>query len=111
MKRQNFNGAEFLRQVGMEYDHKVTVLLKAIDLAEETKDVQRLVGLRSVALSWVSYFEYLREKIDRNRTAKDPSTKETLEFIGEQIRFFSLLAQEVKKKIYELNIKNNLRLA
>ncbi|MCX5718430.1 MAG: hypothetical protein NT055_00440 [Nitrospirae bacterium] len=89
-----------------KYNHEVTVLLKAVDLAQETGDSIRLEMALNISVNWIAYFRSIKSLINQDCFPLDENTKATLSFINEQIRFLGVLANNIEDKLFEMRSKD-----
>ncbi|MBN2095011.1 MAG: hypothetical protein JW727_03105 [Candidatus Aenigmarchaeota archaeon] len=97
--------SKILQQAERKYDREVTVLLRSIDTAERIGNTKTLMVARQIAKNWIEYFIALRQVIQKTCSPKDQSTKASVAFIDDQIKFFQILVKELERKLGEMRVK------
>jgi len=92
---------KIIRNAEKSYDAQVTVLLRAVDSAEKKADLKKLKAARNIALTWIEYFETLRDLVKKDPNKTGAGKKASLDFINDQIKFFNILSKEIDRKVLE----------
>ncbi|MBN2095347.1 MAG: hypothetical protein JW727_04830 [Candidatus Aenigmarchaeota archaeon] len=94
---------KFVRLAQEKYDGQVTILLRFIEEAEREGNREKLQISKSIAESWIKYFEALKSGA-KDMAGKDREGISVVNsFIDEQVHFFRILSGEIDKKLHDLS--------